>query len=62
MRNKLFLIIKLLSQFRNKLMISLYTTMFYNNVVISQGFILAKNKAFKIKQRKWEYQADRANY
>ncbi len=34
MRKTLFLIIKFLSQFLNKLMISLYTTMFYNNVTL----------------------------
>ncbi len=34
MRKTLYLIIKFLSRFLNKLMISRYTTMFYNNVTL----------------------------
>ncbi len=72
MRKKLFLIIKFLSRFLNKLMISRYTTMFYNNITLYRKVLfwlktceqkkIHKKKAFKIKQSKRKNQADCANY
>ncbi len=73
MRKTLFLIIKLSSRFLNKLMISLYSTMFYNNVTLYRKVLFwletcVNNnkkyikKAFKIKQSKQNDQADCANY
>ncbi len=67
MRKKLFRITKFLSRFLNKLMISHYSTMFYNNVTFyrkckqqqQQKYI---KKAFKIKQSKLKNQADCGNY
>ncbi len=66
-----FLMIKFLSLFLNKLVISRYT-MFYNNVTLYLKVLfwlktckqksIEKTKAFKIKQSKRKNQADRANY
>ncbi len=72
MRKTLFLIIKFLSRFLNKLMISRYTTMFYNNVTLYRKVLFwlktCKEKKEKWKKKniqdqcKWKTQADCANY